>query len=163
MALLTTLGADLVLAFLLLFSVQVAAGWGELCGIRPGRDKSGLGGFVALYMLGLIRWLGLTAGLAVVARGDEWAWLLGGHAVLGVVSLQLFGRELARVQNDRFASAAVGLFASTALPLPAWTLVVQRANAAWLGESVVAIAAVALAIGAAHFACFRQRRRSMGR
>jgi hypothetical protein len=160
-ALLTTIALDLLLAFTLLFSVQIAAGWGELCGIRPGGDKSGLGGFMAIYMFCLFRWLVLAACLAGLSAGDERWLLLGAHTALGIVSIKLFERGVQRVQNDRMVSDLVGLLGSTLLPLPACTLVVQRANASWLGDSSVTLAVVAAALAALHLACYRARRRDM--
>jgi hypothetical protein len=158
---LTTIALDLVLAFTLLFSVQIAAGWGELCGIRPGRDKSGLGGFVAIYLFLLLRWLVLAGCIAGFATPDERWWLLGGHAVLGIASVRLFGQGLERVQKDRTVPDLLGVAGSTLLPVPAWTFVVHRVNVAWLGDSGVAIATVAAALGGLHLVLYRQRRTGM--
>jgi hypothetical protein len=160
-ALLTTIALDVLLAFTLMFSAVIAAGWGELCGIRPGRDKSGLGGFVAVYMFFVFRWLVLAGCLLGLATASERWWLLAGHTALGVASVQLFGQGLARVQKDRPAPDLLGIAGSTLLPLPAWTFVVHRANVSCLGDSTAAVAVVGVAIAALHLGCYRQRRSSM--
>ena len=161
MGLLATVVLDLVLAFTLLFSVQIAAGWGELCGIRPGRDKSGLGGFAMLLMFFLVRWLALALCLAALSAGAERWWLLAGHGGLGWVSVTMFNRGVARVQADGTVGHFAGVVGSTLIPAPACTLALQRANVAWLGDSPAALAAVAAIVVLLHFACYRQRRSSM--
>ncbi len=158
---LATIGADLALLFTLLLSAQIAAGWGELCGIRPGRDKSGLGGFAAILILFVMRWGAIAIGLLVVGGDGERLWLLGAHLALGIVSTVVFQRCVDGVSHDRMAKNTVGLLVGVALPTPALALVASRANAVWAGDSAVALAAFVAAIGALHFACYTSRRRDM--
>jgi hypothetical protein len=162
-AVLGTIALDLVLAFTLLLSAQIAAGWGELAGIRPGRDKSGLGGFVAIFALFAVRWLALAGLLLAVARPGETAWLLGAHAALGAVSVLLFQHGIARVQADRWAPQAPTVLGGVVVPVPAFALVLQRVNAGWLaGDGGAGIlAALAGAMLALHGACYRARRRDL--
>lgn len=161
MPLLATLVFDAALAFVLLFSCQSAAGWGELCGIRPGRDKSGLGGFAALYLFFLIRWLGLAVALWATAHVGEIGWLLLGHALVGAAAVWLFGRGLQRVQQDRFAPAWFGWLAGVVLPVPALALAVTRGNGRWLDALTPALWIAAAALLALHALCFHQRRRDL--
>lgn len=116
-----------------LLSLMIATWWGELAGIRPHRDKSGLGGFAAIYLFFVMRWL-LLAPLVVIGANAfvAWPWSLLAHALLGVASVQLFGRGLALVQQDRFVPLWLGLLGALLVPAPAL----------WLGADV------------ARFACF---------
>lgn len=148
-----------LLLFTLLFSVQIACGFGELCGIRPGRDKSGLGGFAMLLIFFPIRWLGLAALLAFVARPGESWWLLAGHAVLGLASVQLFQRGVDRVHRDLVVPWLAGLAGSTLIPAPAWLLIVYRALAGRLGDTAAVLGCIAVLL--LHAACYRQRRTGM--
>jgi hypothetical protein len=75
-------------AVAVLLSLMIATWWGELAGIRPHRDKSGLGGFAAIYLLLAMRWL-LLAPLVFVGASPfvAWPWILLGHTLLGVLGL----------------------------------------------------------------------------
>jgi hypothetical protein len=157
----STIALDLLLAFALLFSAQIAAGWGELAGIRPGRDKSGLGGFAALFVLFLGRWLVLAGALLAVAHVGEGRWLLAAHAGLGGASVLLFQHGLARVQGDRTLPNVLAVLGGVVLPAPACTFALQRANAAWLGDGDATLAATGAAVVALHFACCYTRRRDL--
>lgn len=159
MQILATIGADLGLLFTLLFSAQIAAGWGELCGIRPGLDKSGHGGFAAMYILFAIRWSALALGVLVVGTGSERWMLLGAHTALGVVSTMLFEHCCARVRADRFAPNALGLLAGVVAPTPITAIVALRANAIWSGDSATTLGVFVLALLAVHFGCYESRRR----
>jgi hypothetical protein len=160
-AVLATIAFDLVLAFTLLLSAQIAAGWGELAGIRPGRDKSGLGGFVAIFVLFAVRWLALAGVLLAVVRPGETAWLLGAHVALGVVSLLLFQHGLGHVEKDRMAPNALAVLGGVLVPVPACTLALHRVNSGWLGGGTATLAALGVALLALHAACYRARRRDM--
>lgn len=124
--------AALLAAFALacLLSVMIATWWGELAGIRPHRDKSGLGGFAAIYLVGGMRWVLLVP---AVVGGDAgpwfaacWARLLA-HVLLGLTSVWLFGRGVALVQRDRLVPTWIGVLGAVLLPAPAL----------WLGASCV--------------------------
>jgi hypothetical protein len=160
-AVLATIALDLVLAFTLLLSAQIAAGWGELAGIRPGRDKSGLGGFVGVYVLFVMRWLALAGVLLALANAGERGVLLGAHAALGGASVWLFQRGLERVQADRMVPNALAVLGGVLVPAPACTLALQRANVAWLGDGAGTLAAIAAVVLALHGACYRARRRDL--
>ncbi|MCU0866808.1 MAG: hypothetical protein MUC36_23735 [Planctomycetes bacterium] len=114
MHVLATILADGWLLIMLLLSLMIAAWWGELAGIRPGRDKSGLGGFAAIYMFLPLRWLGLAILL------PSWTWI-GVHAALGALSAFGFERGLLRVQHDREVPMLLGLLGAC-LPVPAWSI-----------------------------------------
>lgn len=161
MHLLATLALDLLLALTFLISLQIAAGWGELCGIRPGRDKSGLGGFAMLFLLFGFRWLALAACLLYAPPLGEVVWTLVVHAALGLASAQIFSRGVARVQKDGTVTNAVGLFGSSLLPAPAWAFAVHGVNIGWLGTSNFALMSVGVAAALLHVALHEQRRRSL--
>ena len=120
MHVLATILADCWLLIMLLLSLMIAAWWGELAGIRPGRDKSGLGGFAAVYLFLPMRWLGLAILL------PNWSWL-GVHAALGALSAFGFERGLQRVQHDRQVPMLLGLIGAW-LPVPAWSIAFLAAN-----------------------------------
>lgn len=161
MHLVATIAFDLVLALTLLISLQIAAGWGELCGIRPGRDKSGLGGFAMLFVLFGIRWVVLAVCLAFAPPFGERIAALAAHVVLGVVSACLFSRGCDRVQKDGTVANGLGLFGSTVLPAPALLFAVQGVNVAWLGEGLRTFVAVGAGIVLVHLTVHERRRRSM--
>ena len=158
---LATIALDLLLALTLLISVQIAAGWGELCGIEPGRDKSGLGGFTMLFVLFGFRWLALAICLLCVPPAGERLWTLAAHGALGGASARLFTRGVDRVQRDGRVSNAIGLVGSTLIPVPAWAFAVHGVNTDWLGGSTVALVATGAVIALLHAAMHEQRRRSM--
>ena len=98
-----------------LLSLMIATWWGELAGIRPHRDKSGLGGFAAIYLFFVMRWLLLAPLVVIGARPFvAWPWSLLAHALLGVASVQLW----------------LGLLGALLVPAPAL----------WLGADVVRFA-----------------------
>src|SRR5262245_8259029 len=100
---------DGVLLLGLVVSFILATRWGELCGIEPHRDKSGLGGFFAVSLFLPLRWactcVGLAWGLwngtlpffAQTSSGLPWT-VLGAHAAIGVAVVLLFQHGLKRVQ-----------------------------------------------------------------
>ena len=161
MHLLATIALDLPLAITLLISVQIAAGWGELCGIRPGRDKSGLGGFTMLLALFGFRWVVLAAYLLCVAPTGLRVWVLVGHTVLGITSARIFTRGVDRVQRDGTVANAIGLLGSTLIPGPAWTFAVHGTNDGWLGRSPASFVAVGVGIALLHAVPHELRRRSL--
>lgn len=161
MNLLATLALDLVLAFVVLLGMHGACAWGELCGIRPGRDKSGLGGFAAVFLLTGMRWLGVALILGVTTGAGERWWLLAAHLALGALAAFSFDRCLRRVQHDRPAPAAIGVFAGVLLPMPALTLAIARANLGSEADSAIAFGLVAGALLLLHGICFHRRRADM--
>lgn len=108
-----------------LLSLMIATWWGELAGIRPHRDKSGLGGFAFLYLFFGLRWL-LLAPLVVVGAAERLPgstlWWLLGHALLGFVGTRLFERGIAIVRQDRFVPLWIGLAGALLVPAPALLL-----------------------------------------
>ena len=152
-----TLLVDGALLFGLLFSLILATCWGELCGIEPHRDKSGLGGFMAVYMVLPVRWactcIGLVWALScgtlplVPDGGAGLTWLvLGAHVALGVAVVMLFQRGLNRVQRDLRAGDALGVVGAVVLPLPGLWMALVGAHPTWfLGTTARVLLAVALA------------------
>lgn len=172
MDLLITILLDAALVFGIFVSVSIAAFHGELCGIEPGRDKSGLGGFAFAYLFLMLRWPLVAAGLLVGhGRGAipfvpaDWPWwsLLSVHAALGALAAVAFGRGVDRVHVDRRLPAAFGAFFGVLLPMPALWAAVVGTNAAWLGNSPFALAAVASLLLAIHGLPFRSRLLDMRR
>ncbi len=161
MPLLATLALDLVFAFAGLCSVYIAFAWGELCGIRPGGDKSGLGGFAFVLLFALLRGVAVAIGLLCVARDGEAWWLLLAHLAIGVIAWRCFEREVRRVQAEHWPSLSVGLLVGVLLPLPAFTLVLVRTNERWLGDGVSAWSIVAGGLAGAHALCHLRQRRDM--
>ncbi len=155
-ALLAAFGASNML------SLMIAAWWGELAGIRPHRDKSGLGGFAAIYLFFGMRWA-LLAPLVVCATVEwlpgHWSIRLLVHLLLGFVSVRLFGRGIAMVQQDRVVPWWLGCLGAVLLPAPAL----------WLGCEVVvpkdhAAPQIAMAVLLLlHALCFWRRRRELFR
>ncbi|MBL8753956.1 MAG: hypothetical protein JNK15_11720 [Planctomycetes bacterium] len=152
---------DFVFAFALLCSLYVALAWGELCGVRPGGDKSGLGGFAFVALFALARGVALALGMLVVARDGELVWLWLGHAAIGLLAWRVFEAQVARLQRDRWAVTLVGLFVAAVLPVPAFTLVLVRGNDRWLVGGAATMQLVAAAVAVLHAVCFWQRRRGM--
>jgi len=108
-----------------LLSLMIATWWGEMAGIRPHRDKSGLGGFAFLYLFFGLRWLLLAplvvVGAAEMLPGSTLWWLLG-HALLGFAGTRLFERGLAIVREDRVVPLWIGLTGALLVPAPALLL-----------------------------------------
>lgn len=161
MAWLVTITLDVVLAFALLCSLSMAGAWGELCGIRPSGDKSGLGGFTMVLLLAIVRWLAFALALAVVARPGERTWLLAAHAGLGVAATWSFSRLVDRVHGDRTVPAALGAAIGVGVPLPALTLALVRLHGAGRHDAPLVFALTAVALAALHGLVFHQRRRGM--
>lgn len=161
MAWLVTLALDVVLAFGLLCSLSMAGAWGELCGIRPGGDKSGIGGFAMALILAIVRWLAVALALAVVARPGERLALLAAHAALGAAASWLFSRLVDRVHGDRTVPAAWGVAIGVVVPLPALTLALVRLHGGGAHDAPMALALTAAALAAVHGLVFHQRRRGM--
>jgi hypothetical protein len=120
MHVLVTILGDGWLLMILLLSLMIAAWWGELTGIRPGRDKSGLGGFAAVYLFLPMRWLGLS----ILLPG--WSWLAA-HLGLGVLSVVGFERGLELVRTDRVVAAGLG-YIGALLPVPAMLAAIARVH-----------------------------------
>ena len=156
---LTWLGAATRLAVFgvaVLRSLRTATWWGELAGIRPHRDKSGLGGFAAIYLFFAMRWL-LLAPLVFVAASPyvAWPWILLGHTLLGIASVQLFGRGLVYVRQDRYVPLWLGLLGALVLPAPALWLGADFVRFACFDAPLVPVAVLLLL----HAWGFWQRRR----
>jgi hypothetical protein len=161
MSLLATLALDVVLALAGLCSLHIAFAWGELCGVRTGGDKSGLGGFAFVLLFVLLRGVAVALALAVVARAGETWWLLLGHTGLGVLAWRCFEREIRQLQADRWGSVAVACLAGVLVPVPALTLVLVRVNSRWLDQGIETTVAVAVALTLVHGVCLWHRRRGM--
>lgn len=168
---LITLLTDAALLIGVFVSVIIATFHGELCGIEPGRDKSGLGGFAFGYLLMSIRWPLVAIGLLVGHGHDaiplvaaDWPWwsLLLGHGALGALAAFAFGRGVDHVHADRRLPAPVGAFLGVLLPLPALWAAIVGTNASWLGGPI-APAVVAMLLLAVHGLPFRARLRDMRR
>lgn len=151
-------GSLLAFAVAALLSLAIATFWGELAAIRPHRDKSGLGGFAAIYVFCGLRWLLLAplvvSGAHAMLPGCAWYWLLG-HLLLGIFSMWLFERGLRIVRQDRVVPLWLGFTGAVLLPGPA----------AWLGSEVVALPTFAsprivtgLLLSLQAFAFWRRRR-----
>ncbi len=156
---LAAIALDLVLAVALLGSIGSAAAWGELSGIPPGRDKSGLGGFAAVLIFLLLRGAAVALALVDTSPATEGPWLLGGHVALGWIGWRAFSAGVDRVQRDRVVPLWLCIAFATLLPLPALTLTLVRTNANWLGTAPAMPALVGATLFALHAACFRRGRR----
>lgn len=155
---LATIAIDLGLLFTLLISFQITAGWGELCGIRPGGDKSGLGGFAMLFVLFGVRWFALALALLCLATDDERAAVLTAHAAIGGVSAFVFNQGVAAVTRDRVVPDAIGLFGGMIVPTPAFALAFDHANRDWHGDSTTALAVWVGVVAIIHGLCYQARR-----
>lgn len=145
-----------------LVSLMIASWWGELAGIPPGRDKSGLGGFAMIYPFFAVRWLAFMPLLVLGANArlpGSWPWWLLLHGVLGVASVRLFERGITYVRADRVVPLWLGATGALLLPAPAF----------WLGTEAVAWACVggplptSGALLVLHAWPFWQRRRELHR
>lgn len=170
MDLVITILIDGALLVGVLISVSMAAFYGELCGIEPGRDKSGLGGFAFAYLFMLMRWPLVAAGLLIGhARGaipylpPDWPWwsLVLAHAALGAIAAVAFGRGVDHVHADRRLPAAFGVLFGVLLPLPGWLAAIVGTNTTWLGNDVSTLGIVAGLLLACHGLPFRARLRGM--
>ena len=153
MTVLATILSDCWLCIMLLLSVMIATWWGELAGIPPGQDKSGLGGFAAIYLFLPVRWLGLALLL------PSWSWLAA-HAVLGALSAFGFERGVERVQQDRELPAALGLLGAL-LPVPVFAVEFAAVHQLSMTGPVALLGT--LAIAGLHAAPCLHRRSSMRR
>ena len=165
--LLVTLVTDAVLVLALFSSAFVALGWGELCALRPGCDKSALGGFLAVYAFMLLRF-GLLAGAFAtgLARGavpglaapglGGWLLVLGLHCAGGLVSVRAFERGIQRVQADRTVPRALGLGLGVALPAAVLGAAAVVGHAALLSGHPARIAGVGVVLLALHLLAFRK-------
>ena len=156
MALSKLLLLDALLALTLLLSCQIAAGAGELAAIRPGANKSGLGGFGAMFVLLPARWLFLALALAATAGDGKTAQLLAAHVAAGGISLWFWQRALHRVQHDHEVSPTFACLCGAALPAATLGVVVQRANP-WLGTGLTTGAALVTASLLLHALPFHRR------
>lgn len=155
---LATIAIDLGLLFTLLISLQITAGWAELCSIRPGGDKSGLGGFAMLFVLFGVRWFALALALLCLATDDERVVVLMVHAAIGALSAFVFNQGVAAVTRDRVVPDAVGLFGGMIVPTPAFGLAFDHANWDWHGESSTALAVWVGVVAIVHGLCYQARR-----
>lgn len=145
-----------------LVSLMIASWWGELAGIPPGRDKSGLGGFAMIYPFFAVRWLAL-APLVVLGANTRlpgsWPWWLLLHGGLGVASVRLFERGIAYVRQDREVPLWLGVSGALLLPAPAIWLATEAVAWACVGDPKL----VAAALLALHGWPFWLRRRELHR
>ncbi len=161
--LLSTIALDAGLAITALCSLYVAFAWGELCGIRSGASKSGLGGFAAVYVFFLLRWpvVGL---LLVVSAPTDWGWgLLAAHGGFGALSVFAFELGTKRVQCDRVAPLWLGLAAGALLPTPAWTTAWVHGNRLWWEPTAWSWLTIAGLVFTLHAALLLQQWRGRGR
>lgn len=153
MSVFATILSDSCLSVMLLLSMMIAAWWGELAGIRPGRDKSGLGGFAAIYLFLPLRWLGLAILM------PSWAWL-GVHTALGALSAFGFARGVQRVQNDREVPVLLGLLGAL-LAVPAlWVDFTNVHSLPTTGRTSLLAGTALLAL---HSVLYLRRRRDLRR
>lgn len=161
--------ADAVLTTSLLASVVLANCWGDLCGIRPGSDVSSLSGFGSVFVLTPVRWALALIGLAVATAhgalhdilGTEtasWAVVVGGHVLLGGLSLWWLERGLRRVRRDRFVPRSFGLLGGVLLPLPMFVMAAVGCNVDWAGAGPLTLAAFTALVFGVHFASWRAGR-----
>lgn len=138
---LTVIGTAAVLVGALM-SIQLAHAWGEMAGIAPGGDKSGLGGLFVVLVLGSIRWLAVAIALAcgisnrafdtlVAGHGAQFAILLGAHLLLGLASYLGFTWVANGLTRDHMGPQRFSWLFGVMLPLPtlllaAWSLYPAR-------------------------------------
>lgn len=168
------LAANAVLGLAVLMSVQIAAGWGEMAGIRGGGDKSGLGGLFAMLILFLIRWgavallllVGLARGAFDVLPGGRWpeaGIVLGAHVALGLVSYFGFNWIAEGLTADRLEPQRWSPLFGLVVPLPGLLLGAWAVNRDAASRHPRLALLLALALVAAHAAVYRQRYESMRR
>jgi hypothetical protein len=173
MAILSTLLVDGALLVGILISLMLATFWGELCGVEPNRDKSGLGGFVAVFLFLPVRWLCTLVGLAAALRAGTLPYLpqagtgtaclvLGAHVALGVATAMLFNHGVNRVQRDLRAGEALGVAGAVVLPLPGLWLALLGAHPAWLAGPVARVL-VAATLATVFWLGYRHRLADMRR
>lgn len=175
MTFLATLLLNGVYLFALLFSVYVASAWGEAAGHVPGTNKSGLGGFVFVFILMMVRWLGLAlllwAGVArggfdellPGARGRQIAVVLGAHLVLGVLSAWCFNFVVTGLTQDRAAPRILTALFGIVLPLPALFAAGYAIQRDWMTRHPRTAVLLALALVLLHVLVYRDRLRDMQR
>jgi hypothetical protein len=173
-SLLTGLLGNGVLAVALFMSIYMAAGWGEMAGIRGGGDKSGLGGLFAMLMLMGIRWaavallllLAVWRGLFDFLPGGRWPGVgivLGAHLLLGLVSYLGFNWVAEGLTADRFGPQRWSPLFGILLPLPALFVAGWAVNRDFLARHPRLGLVLAVAIALGHVALYRQRYESMRR
>lgn len=166
---LETLVADLALATSLAASVVLANCWGGLCGITPGSDVSSLAGFGSVFVLTPVRWALALIGLVVATAhgalhgilGTEtasWTAIVGGHIVLGGLSLWWLERGLARVRAHHYVPRTFGLLGGVLLPLPVFVMACVGCNVDWAGAGPLTLASFTVAVFGVHFASWRAGR-----
>jgi hypothetical protein len=127
-----------VLVFTTFCAIICASAWGEMAGVQPGGDKSGLGGFAMLLMFMAMRWLGVAVLLWGGVMRDAFDFLPGGrwsqfgillaaHLALGGLCYWGFTAITNGLQVDNMAPQrwtwVVGLLIPvTVLALAAWAV-----------------------------------------
>jgi hypothetical protein len=171
-SLLPTLVGTLAFLVGLLMSLQTAHAWGEMAGIAPGGDKTGLGGLFAVLVLLGIEWLAVAAALACgvlkggfdgwfSARGMQVAVLLGGHLTLGAFCFFGFNWIAEGLTLDQMGPQRLCWLFGVLLPLPALLAALAGLHPNGLTRHPRIALVVALAVVLAHAAIFQHSRTSM--
>jgi len=165
MAPLETVLADAALAASLLTSVILANCWGGLCGIGPDDDDTTLAGFGSVFVYTPVRWGLALLGLVIAtahgalhgALGDDTVsltLLVGGHGMLGALSLLWLERGLRRVRRHHAVPRAFSLLGGVLVPLPVFVLAGVGCNGDWLGAGPVTLTMGTLAVFGVHYAAW---------
>lgn len=166
---------NVLLVLGLVLSLYVAFCWGEMAGIAPGRDKSGLGGLFAVLFLMTARWatLALALWIAVLRGGfadwidgSRWvvfAWVLGAHLLLGAGSYQAFNWVSDGLMHDQTLPQRFAWLFGIVLPLPALLAGGWALNRAWVSRSPRLAVALMLGVIIVHALGFRAQLRDMQR
>ncbi len=131
------------LGFGALVSLYTAHGWGEMAGIQPGGDKSGLGGLAFLLFFQALRWLALAVALGAAvwaggfaaltpARGHQALLVLGLHAALGLASYAAFNWIANGITRDQMGPQRLAWVFAVVLPLPAFLAAAWGLWQGWL-------------------------------
>ena len=169
MAPLETMFADAALATSLASSIVLANCWGEVCGTAPDSDLTTLNGFASAFVFTPVRWLLALVALALatwhgalhgVFGGDavSWSLIVGGHAMLGCLSLWWLDRGVKRIRRDHSVSRMFGLLGGVLLPVPMFVMACVGCNVDWLGTGPTTLAGCTVVVFALHFASWRAGR-----
>ncbi len=138
-----TVVLNAVLVFAIISAIICASAWGEMAGIQPGGDKSGLGGFMMLMLFMAMRWLAVAVLLwSGVLReafdflpGDRWAQagiVLGLHLALGLACYAGFTAITSGLQTDTMAPQRWTWLFGLLIPVPVLALAGWAVNRSFL-------------------------------
>ncbi len=158
----------LALAFGLLISLMTASFWGEMAGIAPGGDKSGLGGLAWVLLFMAIRWTAMLVALAAAvstgafepfaaSRWGQYGLVLGLHLALGLASLSGFNWISNGLTRDEMGPQRLSWLFGVVLPLPAFLAAGWGLHSGWMARHPRLTAALLLGLVALHALPFRQR------